>query len=101
MKNPDFLMLPVCPTVKQSLKVYDGDDAVKRGCFRLVSIIRATRNEEVVVRASLKPFTHTLLLFLLLHLLLQLLLLLVLLLPEYASVFQNKSSNYNSVKAVF
>ncbi|XP_034535331.1 diacylglycerol kinase theta, partial [Notolabrus celidotus] len=33
---------------KQSLKVFDGDDAAKRGCFRLVSILRATRNEDVV-----------------------------------------------------
>uniref|UniRef100_A0A8C9YYB7 Diacylglycerol kinase n=1 Tax=Sander lucioperca TaxID=283035 RepID=A0A8C9YYB7_SANLU len=32
---------------KQFLKVFDGDDAVKRGYFRLVSIHRATRKEEV------------------------------------------------------
>uniref|UniRef100_A0A3B5BIV4 diacylglycerol kinase (ATP) n=1 Tax=Stegastes partitus TaxID=144197 RepID=A0A3B5BIV4_9TELE len=37
-------------TGKQFLKVFDGDDAVKRGFFRLVSICRATRNEEVVVK---------------------------------------------------
>uniref|UniRef100_A0A8C9YYG0 Diacylglycerol kinase n=1 Tax=Sander lucioperca TaxID=283035 RepID=A0A8C9YYG0_SANLU len=43
---------------KQFLKVFDGDDAVKRGYFRLVSIHRATRKEEVVVRAFPKPF-HT------------------------------------------
>lgn len=36
--------------MKQFLKVFDGDDAVKRGSFRLVSVIRATKNEEVVVR---------------------------------------------------
>uniref|UniRef100_A0A8C3A3I2 Diacylglycerol kinase n=1 Tax=Cyclopterus lumpus TaxID=8103 RepID=A0A8C3A3I2_CYCLU len=35
---------------KQLLKVFDGDDALKRDCFRLVSIMRATKNEEVVVR---------------------------------------------------
>ncbi|KAF1385118.1 hypothetical protein PFLUV_G00127360 [Perca fluviatilis] len=35
--------------------VFDGDDAVKRGCFRLVSIHRATRKEEVV-EAALRAF---------------------------------------------
>uniref|UniRef100_A0A3Q1J7S5 Diacylglycerol kinase n=1 Tax=Anabas testudineus TaxID=64144 RepID=A0A3Q1J7S5_ANATE len=40
---------------KQFLKVFDGDDAVKRGYFRLVSIFRATRNEEVV-EAALRAF---------------------------------------------
>uniref|UniRef100_A0A8C4HJS8 Diacylglycerol kinase n=1 Tax=Dicentrarchus labrax TaxID=13489 RepID=A0A8C4HJS8_DICLA len=40
---------------KQFLKVFDGDDAVKRGFFRLVSILRATRNEEVV-EAALRAF---------------------------------------------
>ncbi|XP_038555724.1 diacylglycerol kinase theta isoform X2 [Micropterus salmoides] len=40
---------------KQFLKVFDGDDAVKRGFYRLVSIIRATRNEEVV-EAALRAF---------------------------------------------
>ncbi|KAG9333328.1 hypothetical protein JZ751_012793 [Albula glossodonta] len=34
---------------KQTLKVFDGDDAVKRNQFRLVSIPRITKNEEVVV----------------------------------------------------
>ncbi|XP_035766558.1 diacylglycerol kinase theta [Neolamprologus brichardi] len=37
---------------KQFLKVFDGDDAVKRGVFRLVSI---TKNEEVV-EAALRAF---------------------------------------------
>ncbi|XP_029283679.1 diacylglycerol kinase theta [Cottoperca gobio] len=40
---------------KQFIKVCDGDDAVKRGFFRLVSISRATRNEEVV-EAALRAF---------------------------------------------
>ncbi|KAM8733528.1 diacylglycerol kinase theta [Acanthopagrus schlegelii] len=40
---------------KQFLKVFDGDDAIKRGFFRLVSILRATRNEEVV-EAALRAF---------------------------------------------
>ncbi|XP_033489458.1 diacylglycerol kinase theta [Epinephelus lanceolatus] len=40
---------------KQFLKVFDGDDAAKRGFFRLVSMIRATRNEEVV-EAALRAF---------------------------------------------
>ncbi|KAJ4922560.1 hypothetical protein JOQ06_016564 [Pogonophryne albipinna] len=40
---------------KQVIKVFDGDDAVKRGLFRLVSISRATRNEEVV-EAVLRSF---------------------------------------------
>ncbi|XP_069387548.1 diacylglycerol kinase theta [Paralichthys olivaceus] len=40
---------------KQFLKVFDGDDAVKRNYFRLVSIFRATRNEEVV-EAALRSF---------------------------------------------
>lgn len=40
---------------KQFLKVFDGDDAAKRGNFRLISILRATRNEEVV-DAALRAF---------------------------------------------
>ncbi|GLD67014.1 diacylglycerol kinase theta-like protein [Lates japonicus] len=40
---------------KQFLKVFDGDDAVKRSYFRLVSTCRATRNEEVV-EAALRTF---------------------------------------------
>ncbi|TDH07298.1 hypothetical protein EPR50_G00104560 [Perca flavescens] len=40
---------------KQFVKVFDGDDAVKRGCFRLVSIHRATRKEEVV-EGALRAF---------------------------------------------
>ncbi|XP_072251225.1 diacylglycerol kinase theta [Leuresthes tenuis] len=40
---------------KQFLKVFDGDDAIRRGFFRLVSICRATRNEEVV-EAALRAF---------------------------------------------
>ncbi|XP_056138784.1 diacylglycerol kinase theta [Lampris incognitus] len=40
---------------KQLLKVFDGDDAVKRGHVRLVSIPRITRNEEVV-EAALQAF---------------------------------------------
>ncbi|XP_034399853.1 diacylglycerol kinase theta-like isoform X2 [Cyclopterus lumpus] len=40
---------------KQLLKVFDGDDALKRDCFRLVSIMRATKNEEVV-EAALRAF---------------------------------------------
>lgn len=36
---------------KQTLKVFDGDDAVKRNQFRLVSTPRITKNEEVVVSA--------------------------------------------------
>ncbi|XP_074530000.1 diacylglycerol kinase theta [Halichoeres trimaculatus] len=40
---------------KQLLKVFEGDDAAKRGNFRLVSILRATRNEEVV-EAALRAF---------------------------------------------
>uniref|UniRef100_A0A672PZH3 Diacylglycerol kinase n=1 Tax=Sinocyclocheilus grahami TaxID=75366 RepID=A0A672PZH3_SINGR len=35
---------------KQTLKVFDGDDAAKRNQFRLVSIPRIIKNEEVVVR---------------------------------------------------
>ncbi|XP_068428379.1 diacylglycerol kinase theta [Clinocottus analis] len=40
---------------KQLLKVCDGDDAMKRGFFRSVSIMRATKNEEVV-EAALRAF---------------------------------------------
>uniref|UniRef100_A0AAR2LJU6 Diacylglycerol kinase n=1 Tax=Pygocentrus nattereri TaxID=42514 RepID=A0AAR2LJU6_PYGNA len=40
---------------KQTLKVFDGDDAVKRNQFRLVSIPRITKNEEVV-EAALRSF---------------------------------------------
>nr|XP_040028542.1 diacylglycerol kinase theta-like [Gasterosteus aculeatus aculeatus] len=45
---------PETATSKQ-LKVFDGDDAMKRGCFRLVSIMRAIKNEEVV-EAALRAF---------------------------------------------
>ncbi|XP_068596740.1 diacylglycerol kinase theta [Brachionichthys hirsutus] len=40
---------------KQFFKVFDGDDALKRGSFRLVSVLRATKNEEVV-EAALRAF---------------------------------------------
>ncbi|KAI4897515.1 hypothetical protein NFI96_015907 [Prochilodus magdalenae] len=40
---------------KQTLKVFDGDDAVKRNQFRLVSIPRITKNEEMV-EAALRAF---------------------------------------------
>lgn len=43
-------LLPLVPTGKQTLKVFDGDDAAKRNQFRLVSIPRIIKNEEVVVR---------------------------------------------------
>ncbi|XP_026136105.1 diacylglycerol kinase theta-like [Carassius auratus] len=42
-------------TGKQTLKVFDGDDAAKRNQFRLVSIPRIIKNEEVV-EASLRAF---------------------------------------------
>ncbi|XP_035281830.1 diacylglycerol kinase theta isoform X1 [Anguilla anguilla] len=42
-------------TGKQTLKVFDGDDAVRRNQFRLVSIPRITKNEEVV-EAALRAF---------------------------------------------
>lgn len=51
--------LCVCVTTgKQFLKVFDGDDSIKRGFFRLVSVLRATKNEEVVVRAPPLPYKH-------------------------------------------
>uniref|UniRef100_A0A671QAC9 Diacylglycerol kinase n=1 Tax=Sinocyclocheilus anshuiensis TaxID=1608454 RepID=A0A671QAC9_9TELE len=40
---------------KETLKVFDGDDAAKRNQFRLVSIPRMIKNEEVV-EASLRAF---------------------------------------------
>ncbi|KAL4641655.1 diacylglycerol kinase theta [Arapaima gigas] len=40
---------------KQTLRVFDGDDAVKRNQFRLVSIPRITKNEEVV-EAAVRAF---------------------------------------------
>ncbi|KAF6715274.1 Diacylglycerol kinase theta [Oryzias melastigma] len=40
---------------KQLLRVFDGDDGVTRGFYRLVSICRATRNEELV-EAALRAF---------------------------------------------
>ncbi|XP_061580814.1 diacylglycerol kinase theta-like [Cololabis saira] len=43
-------------TGKQFLKVFDGDDALKRSASRLVSVCRATRNEDVVVRSPLRAF---------------------------------------------
>ncbi|XP_031442985.1 diacylglycerol kinase theta isoform X2 [Clupea harengus] len=42
-------------TGKQTLKVFDGDDAVKRNQFRSVSIPRIIKNEEVV-EAALRAF---------------------------------------------
>lgn len=35
---------------KQILKIYDGNDAVKRNQYRLITVPRITKNEEVVVR---------------------------------------------------
>nr|XP_061832824.1 diacylglycerol kinase theta-like [Nerophis lumbriciformis] len=40
---------------KQLLKVFDGDDALRRGHFRLVSIVKANTNEEVL-GAALRAF---------------------------------------------
>ncbi|KAK7916229.1 hypothetical protein WMY93_011990 [Mugilogobius chulae] len=40
---------------RQFLKVFDGDDAVKRGCSRTVCVSKATNNEEVV-EAALKAY---------------------------------------------
>ncbi|XP_061542464.1 diacylglycerol kinase theta-like isoform X3 [Phycodurus eques] len=40
---------------KQFLKVYDGDDALRRGHFRLVSVVRAAGNEEAL-EAALRAF---------------------------------------------
>ncbi|XP_029020507.1 diacylglycerol kinase theta-like isoform X2 [Betta splendens] len=42
-------------SARQLLRVFDGDDAVKRGFFRLVSVFRATRSEDVV-EAALRAF---------------------------------------------
>uniref|UniRef100_A0A665UZT9 Diacylglycerol kinase n=1 Tax=Echeneis naucrates TaxID=173247 RepID=A0A665UZT9_ECHNA len=39
----------------RNLKVFDGDDAVKRSCFRPVSIFRSMNNEDVV-EAALRAF---------------------------------------------
>lgn len=35
---------------KQILKIYDGNDAVKRNQYRLITVPRIAKNEEVVVR---------------------------------------------------
>lgn len=87
------------PTGKQFLKVFDGDDAVKRGFFRLVSI---TKNEEVVVRALLPPknLTHTQThthqdryYYLFYHRNLTQL--------SWNTTFKIKAVRYNSVKAIF
>ncbi|XP_061644086.1 diacylglycerol kinase theta-like isoform X2 [Phyllopteryx taeniolatus] len=40
---------------KQFLKVYDGDDGLRRGRFRLVSVVRAAGNEEAL-EAALRAF---------------------------------------------
>ena len=42
---------------KQAVRVFDGDDAVKRGAFRLVSVPRVTRKEELVVRRLMLPLS--------------------------------------------
>ncbi|CAK6983417.1 diacylglycerol kinase theta, partial [Scomber scombrus] len=46
---------PAAADSGKQLKVFDGDDGAKRGHFRLISILRATRNEEVV-EAALRAF---------------------------------------------
>ncbi|XP_058506003.1 diacylglycerol kinase theta-like [Solea solea] len=46
---------PLAVESGKQLKVFDGDDAVKRSCFRLVSALRATKNEDVV-EAALRAF---------------------------------------------
>uniref|UniRef100_A0A3B3ZUB9 Diacylglycerol kinase n=1 Tax=Periophthalmus magnuspinnatus TaxID=409849 RepID=A0A3B3ZUB9_9GOBI len=45
----------VCAAGRQFLKVFDGDDAVKRGSSRTVSVSKATNNEEVV-EAALRAY---------------------------------------------
>ncbi|KAK0135963.1 Diacylglycerol kinase theta [Merluccius polli] len=42
-------------SAKQAVRVFDGDDAVKRGTFRLISVPRVTRKEELV-EAALRAF---------------------------------------------
>ncbi|XP_030223383.1 diacylglycerol kinase theta [Gadus morhua] len=42
-------------SAKQAVRVFDGDDALKRGAFRLVSVPRVTRKEELV-EAALRAF---------------------------------------------
>ncbi|XP_017345111.1 diacylglycerol kinase theta isoform X2 [Ictalurus punctatus] len=44
-----------CELGKQTLRVFDGDDGAKRNQFRLVSIPRITKNEEVL-EAALRAF---------------------------------------------
>lgn len=39
---------------KQMLKIYDGNDAVKRNQYRLITVPRIAKQEEVVVRMSVK-----------------------------------------------
>ncbi|XP_075993586.1 diacylglycerol kinase theta [Genypterus blacodes] len=47
---------PAAPDAgKQFLKVFDGDDAFRRGQFRSISIVRASRKEDVV-EAALRAF---------------------------------------------
>uniref|UniRef100_A0A8C5BHD0 Diacylglycerol kinase n=1 Tax=Gadus morhua TaxID=8049 RepID=A0A8C5BHD0_GADMO len=41
-------------SAKQAVRVFDGDDALKRGAFRLVSVPRVTRKEEL--EAALRAF---------------------------------------------
>lgn len=42
---------------KQTLKIFDGSDGVKRNQFRLISVPRIAKNEEVVVRYPVKVNT--------------------------------------------
>lgn len=42
-------------SAKQVVRVFDGEDAVKRGAFRLISVPRITRKEELV-EAALRAF---------------------------------------------
>uniref|UniRef100_A0A8C9NFY2 Diacylglycerol kinase n=1 Tax=Serinus canaria TaxID=9135 RepID=A0A8C9NFY2_SERCA len=43
------------PSGKQTLKIFDGNDAVKRNQFRLISVPRIAKNEEVV-EAALRAY---------------------------------------------
>lgn len=40
-------------STKQTLKIFDGNDSMRKNQFRLVTVSRLARNEEVMVRVNL------------------------------------------------
>lgn len=46
-------VLTATESTKQTLKIFDGNDSMRKNQFRLVTVSRLARNEEVMVRVNL------------------------------------------------